>query len=193
MDTFEYLTVFVSIILGLGMTYVIMGVGKLLLLRKRFEFYWIHILQIISTFLMLLSIWWVTYSWTGMRNLSFLNYLFLMCPPVVIVLASSLLFPAGRKKNNNLKEHYFSICRPYYILMSLTRPLDLLDTLLKGPEHFTQFGWSYVLVMVVSFFILLSAAFYRKPAYHGFVQIYFITTVLFMKFLFVPTLESFTG
>ncbi len=30
MDTFEYLTVFVSIIQGLGITYIIMGVGRLL-------------------------------------------------------------------------------------------------------------------------------------------------------------------
>jgi hypothetical protein len=110
----------------------------------------------------------------------------------VIVLASSLLFPSGnKKKSRNLKEHYFSTCRLYYILVSLRYPLDLVDTLLKGTQRLTELGGSYVLLILVSFIIIISAAFYRKPLYHGFVQAYIIIAMVFAKIMFNPTLESF--
>ena len=192
MDTFEYLTVFVSIILGLGMTYLILGVGQILRRKGKYKIYWIHHLQIISTFLILLNTWWITYSWVGMKSLTFLHYLFLMCSPFVVVLASSLLFPGGnKKKNQDLKTHYFSIRKPYYILMSLTWPLDLADTLLKGTDHLAGLGGFYIVITLLSFLVILSPAFTRKPAWHAFVQLYMIIILVVTKFLYAPTLESF--
>lgn len=192
MGTFEYLTVFVSIILGLGMTYLILGVGKLLSQRGYYQFYWIHHLQIFTTFLLLLNSWWVTYSWVEINNLTFLHYLFLMCSPFIVVLASSLLFPSGNKqKIRNLKEYYLSICQPYYILISLFYPLDFIDTLLKGTQRVAELGGIYIVITSLSFIIVLSAAYIRKPLYHGFVQAYIIIVLLISKYLFNPTLESF--
>jgi len=190
MDSFEYLTVFVSIILGLGMTYLILGIGKLLSQKKHIRFYWIHHIQIVSTFLIILNTWWLTYSWVGIETLTFLHYLFLMCTPLVVVLASSFLFPGGMMKNTSLKEHYFSIYKPYYILVSLIWPFDIVDTLLKGTYRFTELGAPYVLISSLSFSIVLSPVFIRKPLYHGFVQIYIIASLIISKFLFAPTLES---
>ena len=192
MDTFEYLTVFVSIILGLGMTYLILGVGRILRRKGKYKIYWIHHLQIVSTFLILLNTWWITYSWVGMKSLTFLHYMFLMCTPFLVVLASSLLFPGGNKKRiQDLKEHYYKIYRPYYVLISLTWPLDLVDTLLKGTDRIAELGWIYVFITLVTFLIILSAAFNRKPYWHGLVQLYMIVILVVTKFLYAPTLESF--
>ena len=197
MDTFEYLTVFVSIILGLGMTYLIFGVGNLLS-RKGYQFYWIHLLQIISTCLLLMNSWWLTYSWAEIKNLTFLHYLFIMCSPIALVLASSLLFPIGnKKKNKNLKKHYFSVCRPYYILVSLRFPLDIIDTivssdLLTGSQKLAELGDFYIFLMVISFIIVLLASLIRNPFYHGFVQVYILIQLAVGKIMFNPTLEAFT-
>lgn len=191
MGTFEYLSVFVSIILGLGVTYLIVGIGQLVRKRKYYEFYWLHNLQIFSTFLILLNAWWITYSWVGMTELTFFHYLFLMLAPFLIVLASTFLFP-GREESNNpkLKDHYFSIYRPYYILISLVWPLDVIDTLLKGSDRLTQLGWVYIILNLVAFPLIASVAFTRKAWYHGMVQILNIIGLIGSKILFAPTLES---
>lgn len=190
MDSFEYLTVFVSIILGLGMTYLILGIGKLLSQKRNISFYWIHHLQIVSTFLIILNTWWITYSWVGIETLNFFHYLFLMCTPLIVVLASSLLFPIQMKEGRSLKEHYFSIYQPYYILVSLIWPLDIVDTFLKGTHRFAELGTAYLLISILSFAVIFTAAFIRRPWYHGFIQLYIISSLLISKLLFAPTLES---
>ncbi len=191
MGTFEYLSVFVSIILGLGITYLIVGIGQLVRKRKQYEFYWLHNLQIFSTFLILLNAWWISYSWVGMTELTFFHYLFLMLAPFLIVLASTFLFP-GREESNNpkLKDHYFSVYRPYYILISLVWPLDVIDTLLKGSDRLAQLGWVYICLSLIAFPLIASVAFTRKAWYHGMVQILNIIGLIGSKILFAPTLES---
>ena len=52
-------------------------------------------------------------------------------------------------------------------------------------------GSLYIFNVILSFLIVLSAAFYRKPFYHGFVQVYIIVVLLLAKLKFNPTLESF--
>jgi len=191
MGTFEYLSVFVSIILGLGITYGIVGVGQLVRKRNQYEFYWLHTIQIFATFLILLNAWWITYSWVGMTDLSFFHYLFLTCAPFVIVLASTFLFP-GREESDkwSLKDHYFSVSRPYYILISLVWPLDFIDTLLKGTDRVAELGWTYSVISWAAFPIIASVAFTRKPWYHGLVQIINIIGLIVTKFMYAPTLES---
>ena len=45
MDPFSYLSVLISIILALGMTRVLAGVGEMLEARSHRRFYWVHMLN----------------------------------------------------------------------------------------------------------------------------------------------------
>jgi hypothetical protein len=42
MDPFSYLSVLISIVLALGMTRVLAGVGEMLQARSRRRLYWVH-------------------------------------------------------------------------------------------------------------------------------------------------------
>ena len=55
MGAFEYLSVLISIILALGMTRVLAGVGEMLQARSRRRVYWVHAIWIINVFLYLWS------------------------------------------------------------------------------------------------------------------------------------------
>ena len=44
MGAFEYLSVLISIILALGMTRVLAGVGEMLQARSRHRIYWVHVI-----------------------------------------------------------------------------------------------------------------------------------------------------
>jgi hypothetical protein len=44
MGAFEYLSVLISIILALGMTRVLAGIGEMLHARSRHRIYWVHVL-----------------------------------------------------------------------------------------------------------------------------------------------------
>jgi len=53
MDPFSYLSVLISIILALGMTRVLAGVGEMLQARSRRRLYWVHAVWVVNLFLYL--------------------------------------------------------------------------------------------------------------------------------------------
>src|SRR4029453_6335057 len=59
MGAFEYLSVLISIILALGMTRVLAGVGEMLQARSRHRIYWVHVIWIVNLFLYLVIAWWI--------------------------------------------------------------------------------------------------------------------------------------
>src|SRR5438034_11006606 len=59
MDAFSYLSVLISIILALGMTRVLAGVGEMLQARSRRRLYWVHLLWVVNLFLYLVVAWWI--------------------------------------------------------------------------------------------------------------------------------------
>jgi len=50
MDPFSYLSVLISIILALGMTRVLAGVGEMLQARSRRRLYWVHAVESVFVF-----------------------------------------------------------------------------------------------------------------------------------------------
>ena len=185
MDQFEYLSVLSSIVIGLGLTGILIGIGRLLKQRGEVTLYWVHSLQIATTFLFLINIWWVLFNWSQFEGLTFFHNLFLLAGPVSLFLASVLLFPNVGSGTISLRNHYFENHRAYYVLLSLRFPLDILDTGLKGLDRFDQMGPAYFPMISLGFVITILAAITRSPRYHAFVQpalfIYFFVTVVIWK------------
>ncbi len=78
MAAFEYLSVLISIILALGMTRVLAGVGEMLQARSRHRIYWVHVMWIVNLFLYLVIAWWIFYRWRDQQPWNF--YLFPLRP-----------------------------------------------------------------------------------------------------------------
>ncbi len=66
MDPFSYLSVLISIVLALGMTGVLQGLGEMLQARSHRRVYWVHALWVLNIFLFLVIAWWV--STAGVLN-----------------------------------------------------------------------------------------------------------------------------
>jgi hypothetical protein len=63
MDPFSYLSGLISIILALGMTRVLTGVGEMLQARSRRRLYWVHAVWVANLFVYLVIAWWIFYRW----------------------------------------------------------------------------------------------------------------------------------
>ena len=93
MGAFEYLSVLISIILALGMTRVLAGVGEMLQARSRRRIYWVHVIWIVNLFVYLVIAWWIFYRWRDQQPWNFYLFLFVLISPTILYLASLLLFP----------------------------------------------------------------------------------------------------
>jgi len=115
MSAFEYLSVLISIILALGMTRVLAGVGEMLQASSHRQIYWVHLLWIINLFLYLLVAWWVFYRWRNQQPWTFFLFVFVLISPTILYLASVLLFPREGDVDSTVqyKTHITQIIAPF--------------------------------------------------------------------------------
>jgi hypothetical protein len=137
MDPFSYLSVLISIVLALGMTRVLAGVGDMLQARSHRRIYWVYAVWIVNLFLYLVVAWWIFYRWRNQQTWTFFLFVFVLTSPTILYLASLLLFP--REGDVDLavdyKTHYYANHRAFFILFALFTPVDVVDSLLKGTRH----------------------------------------------------------
>jgi hypothetical protein len=91
---FSYLSVLISIVLALGMTRVLAGVGDMLQARSHRRIYWVHAVWIVNLFLYLVVAWWIFYRWRTQQTWTFFLFVFVLISPTILYLASLLLFRA---------------------------------------------------------------------------------------------------
>jgi hypothetical protein len=190
MDAFNYLSVLISIILALGMTGVLAGVGEMLQARSRRRIYWVHVIWIINLFLYLVIAWWIFYRWRNQQPWTFLLFVFVLISPTLLYLASLLLFPRESDVDRAIdyKTHYYANHRAFFILFGLFTPVDVVDSLLKGVPHFLGLGPIYFISAFLQFAGLTTAAITRNARYHEFYAVFFLVQTIAISFLLFQTL-----
>jgi len=190
MDPFSYLSVLISIILALGMTRVLAGVGEMLQARSRRRLYWVHPVWVANLFLYLLVAWWSFYRWRSQQPWTFFLFIFVLISPTILYLASIVLFPPESSLDEfvNYKTHYYSNHRAFLVLFALFTPVDIVDSLLKGIPHFLALGPLYSISGALFFAGLLTAAVTRNERYHQWYAIIFLLQTILISFTLFRTL-----
>jgi hypothetical protein len=129
MSPFEYLSAFISILLGLGITQLITGVADLFLRGTRTNFYWLHAIWVMLVFFLHIQEWWSLYE---LRNASWSlpGFLFQLLYPITLFLLARLLFPGGIENVSGaqaLREFYFRHYRTFFFLISFLALNALLE------------------------------------------------------------------
>jgi hypothetical protein len=135
---FSYLSVLISIVLALGMTRVLAGVGDMLQARSHRRIYWVHAVWIVNLFLYLVVAWWIFYRWRTQQTWTFFLFVFVLISPTILYLASLLFFPREGDVDPavDYKTHYYANHRAFFILFALFTPVDVVDSLLKATAIF---------------------------------------------------------
>jgi len=190
MNAFEYLSVLTSIILALGMTRVLAGVGEMLQARKQRRIYWVHVVWIVNLFVYLVIGWWIFYRWRNQQKWTFSLFVFVLISPTILYLASMLLFPRNGSidESADYKRHYYANHRAFFTIFSMFAVVDIADTLLKGIPHFFELGAPYIISSVLYFAGMVTAAVTRNERYHKFYAIFFLVQTVLISFIFFQTL-----
>src|SRR5256714_13630214 len=127
MNPFEYLSVLISIVLALGMTRVLAGVGEMLQARARRRLYWVHMLWVVNLFIYLVLAWWIFYRWRNQQPWTFFLFIFVLISPTILFLASLLLFPPENALDEfvDYEKHYYANHWAFFTIFALFTPVDI--------------------------------------------------------------------
>ncbi len=177
-DAFPYLSILTSIIIGLGITRIFTGLGRLLERRSSIHLYWVHILWSFNVLLFMVLQWWILFRWQNEQNWNFFLFSFLLISPTITFLLSVILFHEPLPLSMDFKEHYFENHRAFFLLAAALPPLDAIDTLLKGYAHFVAQGTIYPVTLSLVFVLSIVAARTKNETYHKAFSVFFLVYIL---------------
>lgn len=135
---FEYVTILVSIILGLGITKILSSLAELLYDFKKVRFFWVHSIWVILILYIHVQEWFILYELKGYPSWKLPVFLFILLYPITLFLAASMLFPVIDKNEDvDLKSFFTSNYKPLYfffldcIVLSLIFNVWLLEVKLN--------------------------------------------------------------
>lgn len=176
MSNFDYLSVLLSIIVGLGLSRILSSFGELVLRRTRVRFYWVSLLTAAIVFLAHVEFWWSAFGFRDITEWTFFSFLLLLLISIALYLLSVLVLPDPSGEDTvDLRLHYFENHRWFFstaaVYLLLNASFDLLvdgEPLLHPVRPFQ-----------VSFFVLIaSAASTRREVFHQVVAVLSFTLFL---------------
>lgn len=132
MSAFEYLAVLVSLILGLGITHLLAGVGRTIHRRGEVKTELIHTIWTVATFLILVLNWWVFFQARSISEWSFGGFLLVIGWAVSFYLMAVVLYPPDMAKAEDYGQ-VFEANRPWFLGLFITSSLfDIAQTAFRG-------------------------------------------------------------
>lgn len=108
MNEFEYLSVLVSIIIGLGLSHLLSSAARLIQLRHRARLYVPALCWMTLLFLAHIQIWWVAFDRRTDPRWNFFSFLLYLLIPITVFVLSYLIVPdLEAEKGVDLKASYY--------------------------------------------------------------------------------------
>jgi hypothetical protein len=164
MDRFSYLSVLISIILGLGITQLVTGLGRLIQARHRVRLYWPAAVWVAVLLLIHVQTWWAMFGLRNQTDWTFGQFFIVLLQPIVLSLLAALVLPdINADTHADLRENYYAQSRWFFSLLFLLLVVSLVkDVALSGSLPVPINVAAHALFMVLAAGGVLT----RRASYH---------------------------
>jgi len=108
-DAFAYLSVLISIILGLAITQVLQGLRGLVIARARVRMYWPSVAWAILMLLVSVQSWWAMFGMRQLESWSFAQFTVVLVQVIATYMLAALVLPDFDGSDPvDLRAHYFN-------------------------------------------------------------------------------------
>ena len=166
MDAFSYLSVLISLILGLAITQVLKGVRGLMQARSRLQVYWPAVVWAILIVVISVQSWWAMFGLRAHLDWTFLEFSVVLLQTIVVYLLAALVLPdVFGEVPVNLREHYYGHRRWFFSLLIVRIATSILKQLVIEGKPQEPMDLVFHLLFAASG---LSGVLIAKPRYHEF-------------------------
>ena len=137
MDTFSYVMTLVAIIVGLGITHILSGLGHAIqrlsghgapIRLESVYLYWVS-----NIFIWLISFWWFEYKFYDLQTeWTFGLYTFIVLYAVFLYMVAVVLVPVTMSEMHDSYEYFMNKRKWIFSFFILLFIIDTIDTFLKG-------------------------------------------------------------
>ncbi|CCV10138.1 conserved membrane hypothetical protein [Mesorhizobium sp. STM 4661] len=153
-------------VIGLGVTRLLSGLARIVQHPGQYKLYPVHLAWVASMLLLLVHFWWWEFGLYTLETWTFGKYLFIIFYAVTLFMLCALLFPDSMLDYTSYEDFFYSRRAWFFGLLATTYLLDVIDTLLKGPEHFAHFGIEYLIRTPVFVVLCIVAILVRDRRFH---------------------------
>ena len=184
MDEFNYLAVLISIILGLGITQLLSGLGRWIEQRSAFRAYgpamaWAGVILLIH-----IQTWWSMFGLRHHTDWTFLQFCVVLLQPIVLYLLATVALPGAASSEIDLRSNYFAQKNWFFTFLLLLLGISVVkDVTLNGtlPDPM-NLGFHAILFLVSLLAIATKNEIYhRLVAYSSTAVIAIYITLLFSR------------
>lgn len=163
---FEHVRVIMGVVTSLAMTRLISGLAGFVQHPTRRKVHPTHLLWSIYMLLGVMHFWWFEFALGRTAVWTFELYLFLISYAIAFYFTCALLYPDGLDEYGGYRDYFRARRGWFYGFLALLALLDLVDSWVKGPEHFRALGPVYPYRQAMIALAALAAIGIRHDRFH---------------------------
>lgn len=170
MDSFEYLSVFISILMGLVVTHLVLGTVSIIQERKTTKVYWVHLVWVANCLAYITQTWWFLHFWNNLESWTLPIFYLLFGYTLALTAFAGLLFPVHGSVTD-YRTYFYENHRWFFGLQFLWLCLDAVEVATKATIGLRSVPEDYLLLTGPILLLLLAAVFVKNARYHGFLAL----------------------
>jgi hypothetical protein len=178
MTVFEYLGVILSVIMGLGLTHILVGLSKTIHHRKSVKPYWVHTIWAFNTLINIVIIWWGMFWWSNQQDWFFFQFLLLILYAIVLFLLASLLYPWDLPNDFDFEEHFFDTRPWFFSVLAIAWVIDIPETVSKSEGSLRDLPQGYIVFAGILIATSIVGALWPNKTFHKIVAVLWGTMII---------------
>jgi len=165
-ELYLHIRVLVGVVLGLGLTRILSGLARMVEHPGRNPVSATHLLWVAVILLSIVHFWWWEFALISLGAWRFELFVFLLLYAFLWFVLACLLFPGDLAEHDTYEAYFLSRRRWFFGLFAATFAADLIDTAIKGADHFRALGPEYPARIAAGIVLCAIAAWTGNRRFH---------------------------
>ncbi|MDH3812289.1 MAG: hypothetical protein OEU60_11340 [Gammaproteobacteria bacterium] len=188
---FEYLTVLISVVIGLSVTSFLTNVVRIIHLRGDVTISWVQLLWSATILIWTIAFWWFTFVLADQQQWTYPLFIFLLAYSTLLFFLMALLFPEGVPADHNYRTQFMRNRVWFFGVLLLFLCVDVIDYLVKLDKDVSIVGHLPYAAFIGPLIVLsLFAMRTDNLVFHRVFAVYSVLAVLVMSVITLVPLAN---